>query len=385
MRLGETDHDAFRGGNVPTFSYWIDVFFAPPPPPLQGVLRQGIEPDNIDVIELRACPEERLLMIENVRSAVESISAIYAHLAGLEPIEEGLGEEEAEEALMRHPIRESIRLAMPVFEESMKRLINPLTSAPGSIEHDDPASRKGPANKVHQELLKEMGALPLIIDMISLIDKIRVPIPKLSATTPLVHRFFKLCYLCVERSCMDNTGNKLLMEKNLGLFMRHLRGNMGAYFAIWTVYKDTESIVASFSENSFSMYTEILRRSRNARVLSFLAVLLVCNGEPVTPNQNFFVKMVLENMGEILQGVEVRDDDIILRTDFPVVTETAPGFTATLWKDGLSVKESIPRGEDHLLEVDVNDMSHDVAQLDFHLKVKSEAHQDMQQCYLSMP
>jgi hypothetical protein len=145
------------------------------------------------------------------------------------------------------------------------------------------------------------------------------------------------------------------------------------------VYKDTKSIVESFSESNFSMYTEILRKSRSSRVLSFLAVLLVCDGEPVTPNQNYFVRMVLGNMGEILQGMEVRDDDIILRTDVPVVTETQPGFSATPWKDGLSVKQTIPKGEDRLLEVDVNDMPHDVAQLDFHLKVKSEAHHIMQQ------
>lgn len=339
---------------------------------MQGVLRQGGEPDNIDVIELRACPEGKLTMIESVRLAVEAITAIYAHLANLEPIEEGLSDEKAQEAVMMHPIKESIRLAMPVFEEAMKRLINPLTSGAGSIEHEDPVSRRGPPQRSHQDLLQELGVLPLVIDIITLIDRLRLPISKLLTLLPLGYRFFKLCYVCVERSCTDHTGNKMLMEKHLGLFMRHLRGNMGAYFAIWTVYKDTASIVESFPESSFSMYTEILRRSRSSRVLSFLAVLLECNGEPVTANQNNFVKMVLEGMHENLQGVDLRDGDIILRSSTPAIAPT-PGLSTTPWKDGLSVRATIPKGEDHLLETDVNEMSPDVAQVDFHIKVRSEA------------
>lgn len=162
----------------------------------QGVLRQGGEPDNNDVIELRVCSDRHVRGIESVRRAQESLMSILVYLQLLEPLPEGLEEGEAVCAMEMHPVKDILRQIMPVFEESMRRLINPCTQ--GMPEQHDPMLRKGSPVKDHQDLLNELGTLELLADIINFgIDVLRLPVRKLKTHLKHGFRFFRLCYLCI--------------------------------------------------------------------------------------------------------------------------------------------------------------------------------------------
>ena len=168
--------------------------------------RIGESAANDDVIKLTLVPGGLSSVVYYMQKTAGVLQTICARLGSFKPVPEGASEEETVRHVYDSPLMTSLRLAMPIFERCMSRLVLGCTI---STNHD-PFTRTGVPNHRWQDLLRNMGLLKHVMELITILSlHLRIPLRLSKTRLPGVFMLARYSYLLIEKGCLENVASKL--------------------------------------------------------------------------------------------------------------------------------------------------------------------------------
>jgi hypothetical protein len=220
------------------------------------------------------------------------------------------GDHELAAAVRAHAIYAVMECHLETYDALMCKLIRQCTVS----DELDVLKRQGTAVKSHQDMLRKIGLIESCMKLLTCIyTDLNIPLSVVEGHLPVCFRFSRLAYLLVEVACKDNRENKVSMLPYTKTFQDHVRGMIGSYFAMLTIFTGTRELIESVDDAKLEYWFSLFKQFKSCKVMNFLQEICQVDGEPVKRNQDRVTNQLVSQAGDMHLTVEIVEDDILLR------------------------------------------------------------------------
>ena len=213
-------------------------------------------------------------------------------------------------AVRAHAIYAVMECYLETYDALMCKLIRECTVS----DELDVLKRQGTVVKSHQDMLRKIGLVESCMRLLTCIyTDLNIPLAVVEGHLPVCFRFSRLAYLLVEMACKNNRENKVSMLPYYKTFQDHVRGMIGSYFAMLTIFTGTRELIESVDDAKLAYWCGLFKQFKSCKVMNFLQEICQVDGEPVKRNQDRVTNQLVSQAEDMHLIVEIVDDDILLR------------------------------------------------------------------------
>ena len=232
------------------------------------------------------------------------------------------------------------RAVLSIVLESYDRLYDALRTLVVNCswgENPDPMSRDGIPNKYLQKLLRELGVINQVVEILQIpfnkgvdLDHAFVGAQKASHEKLLV--LINLMHRLLKQIVKENMRNSKILYKHLGALRRHLGKGILATPTIREVFAGKRELLNLVNDDLIDNFVDLLKKDKAPQYIDFLMSICTCP-EPFAQVQAMIADRLLDKHPELLPNVRIESKGGYLQMKFNVPGIKDEDTDGNLWLD----------------------------------------------------
>ena len=170
-------------------------------------------------------------------------------------------------------------------------------------EDQNPMSREGAPNRLMQKLLRELNAIPTVMELVQLPFTrgicINWMLLKDARFKPLIE-IISMAYRLMKQTVKNDEKNALELHRYVSVIRSHLGKGLSCTTTLKEIYVGKRKLLSLIKQDLIDLFMLLLHHIRDPRYIDFLLSICTCKGEPMVQIQQMLCETFFEKNPELL-------------------------------------------------------------------------------------